>query len=74
VLGGAINGGRVIADWPGLAKSDLYQERDLRPTTDMRSLFKGVLADHLSMSDAALSTTVFPDSDKARPMEDLIRS
>jgi uncharacterized protein (DUF1501 family) len=73
LLGGAINGGRVIADWPGLGKSDLYQERDLRPTADMRSLFKGVLADHLSLSDAALSSTVFPDSGKARPMEGLIR-
>jgi uncharacterized protein (DUF1501 family) len=73
LLGGAVNGGRVIADWPGLGKSDLYQERDLMPTKDMRSLFKAVLADHLALSDSTLNTAVFPDSVAAPAMRDLIR-
>ncbi|MBP0651989.1 DUF1501 domain-containing protein, partial [Mycobacterium tuberculosis] len=47
VVGGAVKGGRVVADWPGLAEGQLYEKRDLRPTTDMRALFKGLLADHL---------------------------
>jgi uncharacterized protein (DUF1501 family) len=74
LLGGAVNGGRVVADWPGLGKADLYQNRDLRPTADIRSLFKGVLSGHLSLSDSLLNGTVFPDSVAARPMENLIRS
>ena len=41
--GGAVRGGRVFADWPGLAERDLYEGRDLKPTTDMRAVFKGVL-------------------------------
>jgi uncharacterized protein (DUF1501 family) len=74
LLGGAVNGGRVIADWPGLRNADLYQQRDLMPTTDMRSLFKGVLSDHLAVSDSLLNSKVFPDSGSARPLENLIRS
>lgn len=65
---------RVVADWPGLRNSDLYQGRDLKPTADVRSLFKGVLSDHLSIPDALLEHTVFPDSAAAKPMRDLILS
>ena len=60
--------------WPGLRKTDLFDDRDLAPTTDMRSLFKSVLGDHLSLPDALLNNTVFPDSAAARPLKDLIRS
>ena len=34
-IGGAVKGGRVVADWPGLAPSSLYQARDLRPTDEV---------------------------------------
>lgn len=74
LLGGAVNGGRVVADWPGLGKSDLYEGRDLRPTADTRGLFKGILADHLAVPDAVLSKSVFPSSDDAQPMRDLVRA
>ncbi len=74
LLGGAINGGRVLADWPGLRKSDLYEGRDLMPTADARSLFKGVLADHLEVPDSLLERSVFPDSATALPMRNLIRT
>ena len=74
LIGGAVNGGRVIADWPGLSKSNLYQGRDLKPTTDMRSLFKGVLSEHFQLPKSLLDGTVFPDSAVATPMRDLIRS
>ena len=73
LLGGAVNGGRVIADWPGLGSNDLYAGRDLRPTADIRSLFKGVLGQHLGISDALLEETVFPNSSAASAMENLIR-
>jgi len=74
LLGGAVNGGRVMADWPGLANGDLFEGRDLFPTTDVRSLFKGVLAEHLLLPDRYLEESVFPDSRSARPLRDLIRA
>ena len=74
LLGGAVSGGRVIADWPGLDKKDLYEDRDLRPTTDLRSIFKAVLADHLLLDDNFVNQEVFPGSAAARPLDGLIRS
>jgi len=74
LAGGAVAGGRVIADWPGLATADLYQQRDLKPTLDLRSVFKGVLASHLGARERNLETRVFPNSSAARPMEGLVRS
>ena len=73
VVGGAVNGGRVIADWPGLSRDDLYERRDLMPTADTRSLFKGLLADHLQIPAAVIEDSVFPASEAAAPMRDLVR-
>jgi uncharacterized protein (DUF1501 family) len=67
LAGGAVNGGRVLCDWPGLAAQDLYEGRDLKPTTDLRSVFKGVLRDHLRIPDSLLNSTIFPDSAAAAP-------
>ena len=72
LAGGAVKGGRVIADWPGLKDANLWQNRDLRPTTDLRAVLKGVLADHLGLSTAALGARVFPDSMGVAPMKGLI--
>ena len=74
LVGGAVNGGKVLADWPGLSPSDLYQGRDLQPTLDVRGLFKGILRDHLGTSEATLATSVFPNSRGIPAMERLIRS
>ncbi len=62
VLGGAVRGGRVLADWPGLAKKDRYEGRDLRITTDLRAVLRSVLADHLQVPRAALDGQVLPGS------------
>jgi uncharacterized protein (DUF1501 family) len=69
VVGGAVRGGRVISDWPGLGQRALYEERDLRPTLDLRALFKAALAAQLGLGEAALETEVFPDSRAVRPLE-----
>lgn len=74
LLGGAVDGGRIVADWPGLGQSDLYESRDLEPTTDMRSIFKGVLLEHLGISEGHLEEVVFPDSASARAYDGLIKS
>ena len=73
LAGGGVQGGRVAGDWPGIGKAQLNDGRDLRATTDMRSLFKGVLRDHLGIADAALAERVFPDSGGIAPMAGLLR-
>jgi uncharacterized protein (DUF1501 family) len=72
LAGGAIKGGRVISDWPGLKVANLYQARDLAPTTDLRAVIKGVLRDHLGLSDRVLAENVFPDSAAAKGMKGLV--
>lgn len=74
LVGGAVRGGRVIADWPGLSNRALYQGRDLMPTLDLRSVLKGVLQDHLQVPGRALDSTVFPDSQAARALTGLVRT
>jgi uncharacterized protein (DUF1501 family) len=74
LLGGAVQGGRVIADWPGLSSRALYQGRDLKPTADLRSLLKGVLSEHLLVASDALETSVFPNSRDAKPIKGLFRA
>jgi uncharacterized protein (DUF1501 family) len=73
LAGGAVRGGRVLADWPGLARQALHEGRDLRPTTDLRGVLKSVLADHLRVSAAALERDAFPDSAGVRPVQGLLR-
>ena len=74
LLGGAVAGGRVIADWPGLARSELYQGRDLQPTLDLRCVFKGVLTSHLRVSERDLDQKVFPDSSGVRSIKGLMKA
>ena len=68
VLGGAVRGGRVVADWPGLAKAQRFEGRDLRITTDLRAVLKGVLGQHLQIASGRLDADVFPDSVAVRPL------
>ncbi len=72
LVGGAINGGKVIADWPGLADRELYAGRDLMPTADIRCVFKGLLEAHLEVPRRRLERQVFPDSESAPPMRNLV--
>jgi uncharacterized protein (DUF1501 family) len=72
IIGGAVKGGRVIADWPGLKEADLYEGRDLKATTDLRAVLKGVLQDHLRVDERALAATVFPGSGDVKPMAGLV--
>jgi uncharacterized protein (DUF1501 family) len=72
LAGGALKGGRVIADWPGLKESDLYERRDLKPTTDLRTVLKGLLKDHLRVDDRTLAADVFPGSEAVAPMAGLL--
>ncbi|TPM27069.1 DUF1501 domain-containing protein [Mesorhizobium sp. B2-3-5] len=72
LAGGAIKGGRVIADWPGLRPAQLYEQRDLAPTSDVRAVLKGLLADQFGLSAAVLGDKVFPESAAVKPMTNLV--
>jgi uncharacterized protein (DUF1501 family) len=73
LMGGAVRGGRVIADWPGLARANLYEGRDLKATIDLRAIFKAVLRDHLAVPEKALENEVFPQTAHIPSWQDLIR-
>ena len=73
-FGGAVDGSRVVADWPGLSPGALYQQRDLAPTADLRGVLKGVLGDHLRVTKAALEGRIFPGSASATAMTGLVRA
>jgi uncharacterized protein (DUF1501 family) len=74
LVGGAVRGGQIIADWPGLRRSALLDNRDLKPTLDLRSVFKAVLDEHMHVDAKSLANRVFPDSSGARPLQGLIRA
>ncbi|RHW18536.1 DUF1501 domain-containing protein [Sphingomonas gilva] len=71
LLGGGVKGGRVIADWPGLAQASLYEGRDLRPTGDLDGFIAGAVAAHFGLEPARVLPTLFPQSTAAQPVEGL---
>lgn len=73
MVGGAVAGSRVVGGWPGLADAQLTDSGGLAPTTGMRAVLKGLLADHLGIGAKALNTVVFPDSANAPAISGLVR-
>lgn len=74
LVGGALKGGRVLADWPGLKTAHLHEGRDLKGTIDLRAVLKGLLRDHLRVEEAALAESVFPDSADVAGTAGLVRA
>ncbi len=72
LAGGAVKGGRVIADWPRLSEAALHEGRDLKPTTDLRAVLKGLLADQFGLGAAVLARDVFPESGDVGVMKGLV--
>lgn len=72
LVGGAVRGGRVLGDWPGLSERARHEGRDLAVTLDLRALAKGVLHEHLALPERAL-VEVFPASGPIAPLRDLVR-
>lgn len=73
LLGGAVKGGSVVADWPGLKSGDLLDGRDLRPTLDIRAIMKACLIEFLGIEARHVERVVFPDSERVKPLRDLRR-
>jgi uncharacterized protein (DUF1501 family) len=74
LAGGNVAGGRIVADWPGLSGKALYQGRDLAPTLDTRAVMKGVLADHLGITQRVLDDVSFPETATLKPVPDLVKA
>ena len=62
LLGGAVRGGRVLADWPGLGASQLYEGRDLKPTHALDAVIATALAQHFGQDPGRLAAALFPDT------------
>ncbi len=74
LVGGAVKGGRVIADWPGLGQRQLYQARDLRPTTALDALIAGAAAESLALDPQRVSQSLFAQVTSERAMAGLVKS
>ncbi len=74
LLGGAVKGGRVLADWPGLAPAKLYEGRDLQPTLALDALIGSAVAQHFALDPARVGATLFPGAPKSRAVEGLVRA
>ena len=74
LLGGATRGGRIIADWPGLAPSALYEGRDLKPTLDLDLVIASALAQHFALDARRVAPVLFPTGKFATPIENLVQA
>jgi uncharacterized protein (DUF1501 family) len=74
LLGGAVQGGRVVADWPGLAPASLLEGRDLRPTLGLDTLIASACAEAFQIEPERTTRVLFPDVARARPLSGLLRS
>jgi len=74
LLGGAVDGGKVVSDWPGLTQAGLYEGRDLKPTTDLDALIAGALAQHYALDPARVGNALFPSRGRSRALPTLIRT
>ncbi|MEP1765062.1 MAG: DUF1501 domain-containing protein [Sulfitobacter sp.] len=63
MAGGALRGGQVLGDWPGLQTSQLYAQRDLMPTRDVRAYLAWLLHSQFGLEKSTLETRIFPDLD-----------
>lgn len=63
LAGGAIRGGKVYGDWPGLADNNLYQHRDLLPTGDVRSYAAWVMRGMFGIETGEIEGHIFPSLD-----------
>ncbi|MGI4879727.1 MAG: DUF1501 domain-containing protein [Janthinobacterium lividum] len=72
LVGGAVKGGRVVTDWPGLAPASLYQARDLRPTISLDALIAGAVAESLALDPVRVGRGLFAEATSGRPMSGLV--
>lgn len=74
LLGGAVKGGRVVADWPGLSDAALYEGRDLKPTAGLDTVIGSAAASHFGVDPQRTMAALFPDQKRARSIDGLVRA
>jgi uncharacterized protein (DUF1501 family) len=74
ILGGDVNGGRVITDWPGLSQSNLYEGRDLKPTLNLDTLIASLASASYGLATDQVTKAMFPDANIGKPLENLIKA
>jgi uncharacterized protein (DUF1501 family) len=74
LAGGAVEGGRVIADWPGLAPAALHEGRDLRPTLGLDALIAAVAAETFGLDREKTGRVLFPQMKASNSLPRLIRA
>jgi uncharacterized protein (DUF1501 family) len=74
LVGGAVQGGRVIADWPGITPESLHEGRDLKPTLALDVLLASACAETFQLASDRTARVLFPDSVQGKPLQGLLRS
>ena len=74
LLGGAVQGGRVLGDWPGLAPGALYQGRDLQPTTSLDALIAAATGECFGLEPDQVARTLFAQVPRVNALPRLLRS
>ncbi len=74
LLGGAVNGGRIVGDWPGLSEASRYEGRDLNPVNAYEGIFKAALISKLGLAQGFVEDKVLPNSSSIRPWDGLFKS
>jgi uncharacterized protein (DUF1501 family) len=74
LLGGSVQGGRVIADWPGLATHQLYEARDLKPTASLDALISGAAGESLGLDPERTAAALFGKTMTTRPITGVVRA
>lgn len=73
MVGGAVQGGRILSDWPGLASANLLDGRDLKPTLALDTLITAACAESFALEPDRLSTVLFPHGARSKPVARLLR-
>jgi uncharacterized protein (DUF1501 family) len=73
LIGGAVQGGRVVSDWPGLAPASLFEGRDLKPTLSLDALIAQACAETFALDPVRTARILFPDSTRGTSLPQLLR-
>ncbi len=73
VIGGAVQGGRIVTDWPGLAPGKLFEGRDLKPTLALEKLIASTCAETFNLDPQRTTQVLFPDADRSKALPRLLR-
>ena len=73
VIGGAVHGGRILADWPGLTQANLFEGRDLKPTLGLDMLLASACAETFKLDPERTARVLFPDAVRGKIVHRLLR-